>query len=135
MSQDASVSSDDETSPENQTPDLGALTGGLDLGGLMEQAQAMMSQAQAAGDTVVEGSAGGGAVKITVTGMGRFDAVSIDPAAVDPDDVETLEDLVLAALHDCNQKIAALQAGSVGDFDLGSIGDLLGGVIDTDATE
>lgn len=115
-------------SSEDETPDLSALTGGLDLGGLMEQAQAMMSQAQAANDTIIEGSAGGGAVRITVSGMGRFDAVAIDPSAVDPDDVETLEDLVLAALHDCNQKIAALQAGSSGGLDLGSIGDLLGGV-------
>lgn len=106
-------------------PDLG----GLDLGGLMEQAQAMLSQAQAAGDEIVVGSAGGGAVRITVTGMGRFTDVDIDPAAVDPDDVETLEDLVLAALHDCNQRIAALQAGSLGGgLDLGSLGGMLGGL-------
>ena len=129
MSEDASMSLEDD--PD----DLSALTGGLDLGGLLEQAQTMMSQAQAANDTILEGSAGGGAVRITVTGMGRFDAVAIDRAAVDPDDVETLEDLVLAALHDCNQKIAALQAGGTGALDLDSIGDLLGGVIDTDAED
>lgn len=123
--------------------DLSALTGGLqgvDLGGLMEQAQAMMSQAQAAGDETVVGSAGGGAVKITVTGMGRFDDVQIAPEAVDPDDVETLQDLVLAALHDCNQKIAELQAGSMGGglggLDLGSLGAMFGGgAVDTQATE
>jgi len=129
MSEDASMSLEDD--PD----DLSALTGGLDLGGLLEQAQAMMSQAQAANDTIIEGSAGGGVVRITVSGMGRFDAVAIDRAAVDPDDVETLEDLVLAALHDCNQKIAALQSGGAGALDLGSIGDLLGGVIDTDAED
>jgi DNA-binding YbaB/EbfC family protein len=45
------------------------------------------------------GTAGGGLVTVTVTGLGEFKAVRIDPKAVDADDVETLEDLVLAAIH------------------------------------
>lgn len=108
-------------------PNLPEVPGGFDFGGLLEQAQTMMSQAQAAQDQTVEGSAGGGAVRIVATGMGTFDDVHIDPQAVDPDDIAGLEDLVLAALHDVSAKIADLQAQSMG-FDLGAIGDMLGGL-------
>ncbi len=100
--------------------------GGLDLGSLMEQASQMqqqMAQAQAeAAGTVLEGIAGGGMVRVTVTGAGEFRAIAIDPKAVDPDDVEMLEDLVLAALHDATARIQELQAGA-----MGGLGDLLGG--------
>ncbi len=75
-----------------------------DLGGLLRQAQEMQerlvaAQAEAA-ERVVEGQAGGGVVKVTVTGAFDFRSVTIDPSAVDPDDVEMLQDLVLAAIHD-----------------------------------
>ncbi len=86
------------------------------------------AQEQAAA-TEVEGVAGGGVVKITVTGDGEFQTVTIDPDAVDPDDVEMLQDLVLAALHDVTAKVQELQAGSMGGLDLGGLdlGGLLGG--------
>lgn len=122
----ALVAEDDD---EDEDPfDLGALLGGggLDLGSLMEQASQMqqqMAQAQeAAASTVLEGAAGGGAVKVSVTGAGEFRSVHIDPGAVDPDDVAMLEDLVLAALHDATARIQELQAGA-----MGGLGDLLGG--------
>lgn len=104
--------------------------GGFDFGALMEQAgqmQAQLAQAQEqAAATVVEGVAGGGAVKIAVTGAFEFQSVTISPEAVDPDDVEMLQDLVLAALHDAFDEVQALQQGG---FDLGDIdlGGLLGG--------
>lgn len=107
--------------------DLGEMLagGGLDLGGLMEQAaemQQQMAAAQAAAaETVLEGVAGGGAVRVEVTGTGEFRSVRIEPAAVDPDDVAMLEDLVLAALHDASARMAELQAES-----LGGLGGLLG---------
>jgi nucleoid-associated protein EbfC len=70
---------------------------------IMKQAQMMQQQvAQAQTELAaaeVTGSAGGGLVTVTVTGLGEFKSVSIDPKAVDPDDIETLEDLVLAAIH------------------------------------
>ena len=69
----------------------------------MQQAQKMqqqMADAQAElAETEVTGTSGGGLVTVTVTGTGEVTAVKIDPKAVDPDDVETLEDLLLAALH------------------------------------
>jgi len=116
------------TDDDEDAFDLGDLLGGggLDLGSLMEQASQMqqqMAEAQAAAaTTVLEGAAGGGAVKVTVTGTGEFQAVHIDPSAVDPDDVGLLEDLVLAALHDATARIQELQAGA-----MGGLGDLLGG--------
>jgi DNA-binding YbaB/EbfC family protein len=57
------------------------------------QAQAELAAAE------LTGTAGGELVTVVVTGLGEFRSVKIDPRAVDPDDVETLEDLVLAALH------------------------------------
>ena len=60
------------------------------------------------GDTIVEGSAGGGVVVARVTGQKEFKEVKIDPSAVDPDDVEMLEDLVNAAITDAMTKAATL---------------------------
>jgi DNA-binding YbaB/EbfC family protein len=100
--------------------------GGPDLGNLLSQAmemqqQVMAAQAQAA-DAEVEGKSGGGAVRVVVTGAMEFLSVSISPAAVDPDDVEMLQDLVLAALHDAIEQVNQLQAQSLGGF-----GDALSG--------
>jgi DNA-binding YbaB/EbfC family protein len=103
--------------------------GGLDLGALLGQAQAMQQQildAQAeVAAQVVEGSAGGGAVKVEVSGGWEFRSVTIAPEALD--DPELLSDLVLAALHDATARVNDLHADSVGDVDLGGLGGLLGG--------
>ena len=69
--------------------------------------------------TRVDGSAGGGVVSVTVTGKQELISVTIDPAAVDPDDVEMLQDLVVAAVNDAlrasrdlaDQKMAAVTGG------------------------
>jgi hypothetical protein len=104
--------------------------GGLDFGALMEQASEMQSQLLAAQqhvtESVVEGVAGGGAVRVSVSGGLDFKSVTIEPSAVDPDDVEMLQVLVLAALRDAVSQINELQAGSLrfGGTDLGG---LLGG--------
>jgi DNA-binding YbaB/EbfC family protein len=99
--------------------------GGLDLGALMEQAssmQARMIEAQeAAAEEVVEGVAGGGAVRVVVTGALEFRSVTIDPAAVDPADVEMLQDLVLAAINSAVLQVNQLQQDSMGGLDLGGV--------------
>lgn len=117
-------------------PDLSDMAGfdpsaaGLDMGALFEQASKMQEQLlaaqQQAAEAMVEGVAGGGVVKITVSGTMEFQAVTIDPAAVDPSDVEMLQDLVLAALHDAVTQVGELQQGSMGLNGL-DLGDLLGG--------
>jgi nucleoid-associated protein EbfC len=99
---------------------------GFDMGSLLEQAQAMQqqlleAQAEAAGQEV-EGQSGGGVVRVRVTGGMDFVSVSIDPSAVDPDDVALLEDLVLAALHDAVAKAKGLTQEALGGLDLGGLG-------------
>lgn len=108
--------------------------GGFDLGSLLEQAQAMQQQMAEAQEQqaaqMLTGSAGGGKVTVEVTGAGEFRKVSISPDAVDPEDVELLEELVLAALHDASTQIATLQEEAMGGMDIpdmGSLGGMLGG--------
>lgn len=80
------------------------MAGGFgDMGSLLKQAQEMQKRMQTTerelGERIVEGKAGGGAVKVFVNGMQEIQAVKIDAEAVDPDDVEGLEDLVTAAVR------------------------------------
>lgn len=97
------------------------------MGGLMEQAQAMLAGAQEVAAEVIEGSSGGGMVKIEVDGGMNFHSVKIDPSVVDPEDVEMLNDLVLAALRDAATQIQEGQSDAMGGMDLGGLGGMLGG--------
>jgi len=82
-----------------------------DLMRQVEQMQQRMAQAQEEiAAATVEGSAGGGVVTVTMTGDQEMRAVTIKPEAVDPEDVETLQDLVLAAVNDALQRSKELQA-------------------------
>jgi nucleoid-associated protein EbfC len=104
------------------------------LGALLQQAQKMQEEMLAAQeklkDELVEASAGGGMVKVTMTGDLELKTLAIDPDAVDPDDVEMLEDLVLAAVSDGLRRAHELQGERMGNvtggLDLGSLGGLLG---------
>jgi DNA-binding YbaB/EbfC family protein len=87
---------------------------------MAQQMQQEMLRVQAELEsTKVDGSAGGGVVSATVTGKQELVSVTIDPAAVDPDDVEMLEDLVVAAVNDAlrasrtiaEQKMSAVTGG------------------------
>ena len=83
-----------------------------------EQAQQMqqqlMSAQQQLSEAEVSGSAGGGLVSATVSGTGELKSVSIDPKAADPEDTETLSDLVVAAVRDANRAAQELQAEKMG---------------------
>ena len=112
--------SDTPDTPDADNPFGG---GGMpDLGGLLESAQQMMANAQAAAAEVVEGAAGGGLIKVEVDGHFDFPSVSLDPSAIDPDDPQLLEDLILAALRDASAQLQAGQQGALGGMDLGSLG-------------
>ena len=105
---------------------------GLDFGALLAQASEMQNQMMAAqqeaAETVVEGVAGGGVVKVQVTGGMEFQSVTIDPTVVDPGDVDMLQDLVLAALRSAVDQVNDIQRGSLGGLgDVGGLGDLFGG--------
>jgi len=73
---------------------------------LMKQAQQMQDQmAQRVTTIKVEGSAGGGMVKAEMSGNKELLAITIDKEAVDPNDVEMLQDLILAAVNDAHRKV------------------------------
>ena len=91
---------------------------GFDINALMQQAQAMqvqMQQAQAEmAVTTISGTAGGGLVTVQMTGAGEVTAVTIKPEAVDPEDTESLGDLIVAALRDANNQATALAQQKLG---------------------
>ncbi|MBR2790316.1 MAG: YbaB/EbfC family nucleoid-associated protein [Eggerthellaceae bacterium] len=82
----------------------------MDMRQMMKQAQKMQLQMARVQEELkaleLEGSAGGGMVKAVANGEGRIVSISINPDAVDPDDVEMLEDMVLAAVNDALTQIA-----------------------------
>ena len=78
--------------------------GGMNRNQMMQQARKMQEQLlaaqQKAAETEVSSTAGGGAVKVTAAGDMRIKSLIIDPSAIDPDDVEMLQDMILAAVND-----------------------------------
>jgi DNA-binding YbaB/EbfC family protein len=111
---------------------------------MLKQAQEVMAAQQEAQEALkeqkVEASAGGGMVKVVVSGDLKLESLTIDPDAVDPEDVEMLQDLVLAATNEALRQAVDLQekamqsASGAGGFDpmqalegLG-LGDALGGL-------
>lgn len=108
------MSSDQPDSQGGGLPDLGALI--AQLGQVRESLHAAQ---EAATSQVVEGSAGGGAVRIVGTGGLDVRAVLIDPSVVDSSEVEMLQDLVLAAVRDLVERAQQLQSQAVGELDLG----------------
>ena len=89
--------------------------GGGGQANALQAAQEMLAKAQAdLAATEVEGSAGGGAVRVAMTGEQKIVRIKIQPDVVDPDDVEMLEDLIMAAIGDASQRVDALQQQSFG---------------------
>ena len=103
---------------------------------ILEQAQRMQQQLMAAeeqlADAEVEGTAGGGLVTATVSGTGELLDLAIDPKAIDPDDTESLADLILAAVRDATNNASALAAETMGPLTEG-LGGSLGGVGDSNS--
>lgn len=104
--------------------------GQFDMQALLQQAQNMQQQMATAqqqlAETEVTGTAGNGLVEAVVTGSGELTNLKIDPKIVDPDDVETLQDLVIAAIKDANTKAQQLVEQKLGPLAQGGLGGLLG---------
>ena len=87
---------------------------------LMQQAQKMQKQLQdnqeKLKNTEFNGMAGGGNVEIKMSGDYNIKSIKIKPEAVDPDDIETLEDLIVIAYKNCKENIDASIKGSFGDM-------------------
>lgn len=100
--------------------------GGMNMNALLKQAQKMQAQLEEAQleakDISVDASAGGGMVKVSASGDMKITNITIDPAALDPDDVELLQDMLMAAINDAltsaseatNNKVA--EATGMGDM-------------------
>jgi DNA-binding YbaB/EbfC family protein len=107
--------------------------GGFDLNSLMKQAQQMqadMAEAQEKlKDETVDASAGGGMVKVKMSGDLRLLELTIDPDAIDPEDAEMLSDMVLAAVNEgirAAQELAASKMGGIAGLGGGGGGGLGG---------
>jgi DNA-binding protein YbaB len=108
---------DDETPAVPGAPEM------PDLGGIFDSLQ----KVQQARSQMYEGHAGGGAVIVRASGDLEFDSVTISPEVVDPSDIEMLQDLVLAALHDLASTMSAAQQAAMGTLGALDLGGLLGG--------
>ncbi|MFO7810154.1 MAG: YbaB/EbfC family nucleoid-associated protein [Candidatus Delongbacteria bacterium] len=84
----------------------------MDMSSLLKQAQKMQEDMQKSQDKLetheVEGTAGGGMVKVRMNGKRKVMSIKIDPAVIDPDDAEGLEDLILAAVNKANEEVEEL---------------------------
>lgn len=100
--------------------------GGMDMGAMMKQVQQMQADMLKAQeelkDEIVDASAGGGMIKVTMSGDLELKSVEIDPGAVDPSDVEMLQDMVMAAVNEvlraaqerANSKLGGVTGGMGG---------------------
>ncbi|WP_422744075.1 YbaB/EbfC family nucleoid-associated protein [Mycobacterium sp. WMMD1722] len=89
-----------------------------DMSALLAQAQQMQQQLMEAQEALanaeVHGQAGGGLVQVTMKGSGEVLGVAIDPKVVDPDDVETLQDLIVGAIADASQQVTIMAHDRLG---------------------
>ena len=85
--------------------------------------QKLMEAQEQLANTEVHGQAGGGLVQVTMKGSGEVVGVSIDPKVVDPDDVDTLQDLIVGALTDAARQVTILAQDRLGPL-AGGMGEL-----------
>ena len=103
---------------------------------MLAQAQKMQEEMEQAQEALkeerVDASAGGGMVKVVASGDGRLASITIDPDAVDPEDVELLQDMILAAVNEALRAVDELRDRKLGEsqggFDPMSALDALGGL-------
>ena len=89
-------------------PNFGGFGGGANMQNLMRQAQKMQQQMQEAQEQLdaaeYEATSGGGMVSVKVSGTRELTSITIDPQVVDPDDIEMLQDLIMAAVNEAIRK-------------------------------
>ena len=98
----------------------GGMPGGMNMNNLMKQAQKMQKQMEQVQGEVenktLEITAGGGAVKVVISGQKQLKEITISPEVVDPDDIEMLQDLVMTAVNE-----AIRQADEMVNAEMGKI--------------
>ena len=99
---------------------IGGMPGGMNMGNLMQQAQKMqkeLAEAQAAVAALeLEATSGGGMVMVKMSGEHKLLDLQIIPEAVDPDDVEMLQDLIMAAIREAERQIDEVTEEKMGKF-------------------
>jgi nucleoid-associated protein EbfC len=99
------------------------------MNALLKQAQQMQAEMVKAQESLaeetVEASAGGGMVKVTMTGDIKLQSIQIDPEAIDPDDADMLSDMVLAAVNEAIRSAQELASSKMGGI-TGGMGDMPG---------
>ncbi len=97
---------------------FGGMGGMNNMNGMMKKMQKLQKQMTAMQEELkqktVDVTAGGGAVKITMNGEKEVKGIIIDPAAVDPEDVEMLQDLLAAAFNEAAKKVDEMMASEMG---------------------
>jgi nucleoid-associated protein EbfC len=108
---------------------------GMDMNKLMQQMGHMQEEMQKAQDELanetVEATAGGGMISVVANGAGEIKQIKIDPKAIDPDDPEMLEDMIVAAVNEAirsahslmESKLGGLAGGALGGLGLPGLGD------------
>jgi DNA-binding YbaB/EbfC family protein len=100
----------------------GGLASASPGGNAFAQAQEMLAKAQEElASAEVEGSSGGGAVRVRMTGDQKIAGITLQPEVVDPEDVEMLQDLIMAAIADASERANEIQSRSLGSI-TGSLG-------------
>ena len=96
---------------------------------IMKLQEQMLRTQESLGEQTVTATAGGGVVQVVMTGHQQVQSITIDPEVVDPEDVEMLQDLILAAVNEAVERSKAMAAdqmsGLTGGLNLGSLGGLL----------
>jgi DNA-binding YbaB/EbfC family protein len=100
----------------------------MDMDKLLQQVGEMQEQMEKAQEELasetVEATAGGGMVTVTANGAGEIKEIKIDPKAIDPNDPEVLEDMILAAVNEANRSARALMESKLGGLAGGALGGL-----------
>jgi DNA-binding YbaB/EbfC family protein len=90
----------------------------MDMNRMLQQVQQMQEQMQQAQEELknatVEATAGGGMVKVVATGSGEIKEIKIDPKAIDPEDPEVLEDMIVAAVNEALRSAQSLMQSKLG---------------------
>ena len=101
---------------------------GMDMDKLLQQVGQMQEQMEKAQDELasetVEATAGGGMITVTANGAGEIKQIKIDPKAIDPNDPEMLEDMILAAVNEAIRSARALTESKLGGLAGGALGGL-----------
>ena len=96
--------------------------GGMNINQLMKEAKKMQADMEKSQEELAvqefDASAGGGAVKVVVTGEKTLKSIILDKDAVDPDDVEMLQDLILTCVNEALRKVDSAQAASLGKYNI-----------------